>query len=768
MRNNHSARPNQFPWIKNTLRVGLCAAILFLALNVSSRADAAGNPQAEIIGSIVLQSGDAYISYDEAAHTWEIGTNGIRRRMRYDPATGYRKIGLTNKLTSREWLAAGGATSIDLRMELDGQTITSASREFTLQRYATAQNADGSIELVVSLARGALIAHLHYAVFPGTGIIEQWVAVENTGATVLPNLTALDSFSVYLRPSADALTLYWVQGLSPTDVSAGDTQVPTLRLRSLKLAEGVTQDLGSQGRSSQDDMGWFALSANGLKEGLFAGIEWSGAWQVRVARANGRTSLQGGLDGFRHDLAPGETFEAPRRFMGFYKGDLDDAANASHEFARRYLLRPRPANFPWTQYNTWFAYYTNLNETTLRREVDIAAELGLEVFYVDAGWYVGSPNRGDFSFGLGTWRENRDKFPNGLAAFADYVHSKGMKFGLWVEPERVDLAYAGPGTEISLDWISPVTDLKAVPPPGEARVAQICFGHPEAREWAKDWLSRVIREYKLDWLKWDNNLWMPCDLPGQPGDQNYAHVQGLYEIIDYLRQEFPNLIIENCASGGNRMDYALMRRTDIAWLSDQTEPSYRVRYHVTGASYPFPPEYLNSWLVESFFEHMAAGEKDLPQLQAWLRSRMMGAFGISTKMVGWSADARAVVAQEIAQYKTMRSVIARGKIYRLLPQTELDANLDPPEEPDAAEFYDSSSDAGVIFLFQGKQPWTTRRLIPKGLTPKTNYQVTSDDRAISLRRTGRQLSAQGITFRYDGNHPSTVVYIQPAAVMSPP
>jgi alpha-galactosidase len=505
-----------------------------------------------------------------------------------------------------------------------------------------------------------------------------------------------------------------------------------------------------------------------LKEGLFAGIEWSGTWQVRVARDGGRTSLQGGLDGFRHDLAPGETFEAPRRFMGFYKGDLDDAANASHDFVRRYLMRPRPANFPWTQYNTWFAYYTDLNEETLRHEVDIAAALGLEVFYVDAGWYVGSPNDADFSFGLGTWRENRDKFPSGLAAFADYVHSKGLKFGLWVEPERVDLQYAGPGTDISLDWISPVTDLRAAPPPGMPRVAQICFGHPEARAWAKEWLSRLIRDYQLDWLKWDSNLWMPCDPPDQPGDQDIAHVQGLYEILDYLHHEFPNLIIENCASGGNRMDYALIRRTDIAWLSDQTDPSYRVRYHVTGASYPFPPEYLNSWLVESYFEHMADGEKDPAQLRAWLRSRMMGAFGISTEMIGWSANVRAVVAEEIAQYETMRDVIAHGKIYRLLPQTELYTNLELPEEPDAAEFYDPSIDTGVVFLFGGKQPWTTRRLIPKGLAPETTYQVLSDDRAISLRRSGRQIAAQGITFRYDASHPSTVVFIRRAAGRVPP
>ena len=747
---------------KPIVRVAICAALWFVALSVGSRrADASNALPSNVVGSMVLQSGDAYISYDDATHTWEIGTAGIRQRMRGTAATGYRKISLFDQSTQREWLAPG-ATGDEFVFVLDGQTMRS-SREFSLRGYDTARNADGSIELVVSLARGALTVRVHYAIYPAMSVIEQWIALENTGATALPNLTALDSFSVSLHPSADELTLYWVQGLSPIDQDPdGASQVPTLELRSLKLTDGARQDLGSRGRSSQDDMGWFALAANGAKEGVFTGIEWSGTWQVHLARENGRTTLAGGLDGFRHDLAPAEVFQAPRRFLGFYTGDLDSAANASHDFARRYLLRPRPANFPWTQYNTWFAYYTNLNEETLRQEVDLAAELGLETFYIDAGWYEGSPDQGDFSFGLGTWRENRAKFPSGLAAFSDYVHSKGMKFGLWVEPERVDLDAAG--NEISLDWLSPLTDLSAAPPPGTARSAQICLGHPAAREWIKTWLTRIIRDYQLDWLKWDNNVWMPCNPGGEPGDADYAHVQGLYEVLDYLRREFPNLIIEDCASGGNRMDFALMRRTDIAWLSDQTDPGYRVRYHVAGASYPFPPEYLNSWLVESYFEHLADGERDPAVLRAWLRSRMMGAFGISTPMVGWSADLRAQVAAAVREYKEVRDVIANGKIYRLLPQTNLATDLEPPAEPDAAEFYEPSTDTSVIFLFQGEQPWSTRRLLPKGLEPETLYQVTAPDRTISLRRQGAQLMAHGISLPYDNDRPSMILTISPATL----
>lgn len=737
-------------------------ALVLLALCATARAAHALTPTPQgSVGKIVAQSDDAYIAYDESTHTWEIGTASISRRMDYEPNAGYRLIGLKNRLTGTEWLAPGSGTSAELRMELDGQVITGAATDFVFKGYKTQTYRDGSLELQVSLVRGPITAHLHYLVFPGTSVLEQWAAVENTGKTVLRNLTALDSFSIALRPSAQPLTLYWVQGLSPQVEDQSKSQpVPTLRLRSVRLNEGVGQTIGSSSRSSEDSMGWFALAATSMREGMFGGIKWSGAWQLRAVRESGQTSLRAGLQGIRHDLAPGEIFEAPRRFVGFYRGDLGDATRASHAFARKYLMRPRPANFPWTQFNTWFAFYTDIDEEKLKREVDIAAELGLEVFYVDAGWYEGSPQRADFSFGLGTWRENREKFPSGLAAFSDYVHSKGLKFGLWVEPERVDLDYVGLGKEIPWEWLAPGAEDVVAPEEG-ARTAQICLGHREAREWIKQWLSRLIRDYRLDWLKWDNNIWMSCDPPGEVGDANYYHVLGLYEILDYVRQEFPDLIIENCASGGNRMDYALMRRTDIAWLSDETDPSYRVRYHVFGASYIFPPEYLNSWLVPSWWEHLDEVENDPAALRAWLRSRMMGAFGISASMVYWSPEMRAMVATEIQRYKNVRDVIAKGRHFHLLPQSNLAMDLEPPTEPDATEFYDPATRRGVVFLFRGAVPWTERRVILRGLASNVLYEVTSADGAISTRQTGRQLMTESLRFPYEENHPSSLLFIKP-------
>lgn len=737
--------------------------LLLCAFSVNGSAvRAIGNTQqSDIPGKIIAKSGDAYIAYDAATNVWEIGSNGIRRRMDYRATAGFRLTRLTNKLTGREWLAPGSGARAELRMELGGQEIVGSAQDFALKGYRTAEQPDGSLELIVNLARGKMLVDLHYVVFPGVSVIEQWAEIENTGDTPLPDLTAWESFTVSLRPSLDPLTLYWVQGLNPqVENKEKQDPVPTLRVRSIQLGKDIAQTIGSIGRSSEGAMGWFALAAPKLNEGMFGGIEWSGEWQLLGIREGDNTSLRGGLRGIRVRVAPGERFQAPRRFVGFYRGDLDEAAIASHTFARTYLLRPRPADFPWTQFNTWFAFYTDIDEEKLKREVDIAAELGLEVLYVDAGWYEGSPQIADFSFGLGTWRENREKFPSGLAKFSEYVHNKGLKFGLWVEPERVDLNYAGPGKDVPLEWLAPF-DPNAELPEGAARTAQICLGNPQAREWMKTWLARLVRDYKLDWLKWDNNAWASCNPPGQPGDGDLAHVRGLYEVLEYVRAEFPNLIIENCASGGNRMDYGLMRHTDIAWLSDETDPSYRVRYHVTGAGYPFPPEYLNSWLVESYFEPTANAAKDPAVLRAWLRSRMMGAFGISVTMQEWDADFRATVATEIKRYKSIRRIIAKGVQHKLLPQSDLQVSLEPPNEPDAVEFFDPVTQTGAVFLFRGAVPWTERQVRLEALDPNTRYEVTSADGAISMRRSGQQLMTQSMRFGYSPDHPSTLLFIKP-------
>lgn len=726
------------------------------------------SPARKPLGRIKARSGDGYIAYAKKENVWEIATDGICRRMRFESEKGFYLESLTNPQSGREWLDVANPNPAFLVI-LGGETISSFDAGWTLVKHKTQVHKNRSLELEILFARDTLQIHLHTVTFPGTSVIEQWAVVENAGDTPLPALTAINDFWFQLKPSPENLRLHWIQGLDPQGGNAGDPpRAAALKLCERELAEGVTQDLFSTRRSAEENVGWFALLATEAREGLVGGIEWSGAWWMRASRAGNATALIAMVGDVVCELAAGETFETPHRFIGFFNGDpsaslgqcLDDAANATHLFARRYLMLPRPANFPFAHFNTWFRCFVNLNEAELVREVDVAAELGLEAFCVDAGWYAGSPMNADFSFGLGTWRENREKFPNGLAAFAEYVHQKGLKFGLWVEPERVDLKYAGPGTEIPHEWLSPRTPFDAPPPPDLPQNSLICLGNPAAREWMKRTLARVIRDYQVDWLKWDNNMWISCDPPNETRANDYAHGRGLYEVLDYLHEQFPDLVIENCASGGHRMDFGLLRRTHAQWLADDTEPSYRVRYYAAGASYPFPPEYLNAWLVESYWEHI--GEAKPGVLRAWLRSRMMGAFGLSFSLNVLSPDQRAIVAEEIARYKNIRALLKNSRIYRLCDQTDLLAPpaLQPPETPDAVEFYAAESGEGVVLIFQGQPLWNEYRFALKGLEPGTIYQIDSGDRQISGQYSGQQLMSAGVIVSYDPDNPSIIISIK--------
>ncbi|MEW5717461.1 MAG: glycoside hydrolase family 36 protein, partial [Chloroflexota bacterium] len=490
------------------------------------------SPATTPIGKIIAKSKDAFIAYDASARAWEIATDKIYRRMQFEPGKGLRLRDFRNPQTEREWLDPASDNAAFL-IVLGGETITSLADDWTLVEHKTQTLKNRAVELRITLARGDVRMHFYNVVFPGASIVEQWAIVENAGSVTLPALTALNDFWWAFKPTTENLRLRWVQGVDVPPENFGDTpRVAALKLQTREISDGVTQDVFSTRRSSEENIGWFALAAPDLQEGIVGAVEWSGAWWMRASRANGTTSLFAMVGDIARELAPGQSFETPHRFIGFFKGDLDDAANVTREFSRQYLMPPRPTNFPYTHFNTWFMSFVNLDETALKREVDLAAELGLEAFCVDAGWYEGSPRDADFSFGLGTWRENREKFPNGLAAFSDYVHRKKMKFGLWVEPERVDLKYAGPGTEIPHAWLSPRTSFDA-PSPDLPPHARICLGNRDAREWMKQTLARVIRDYRVDWLKWDNNAWVSCDPPNETRDAEYAHTRGLYEVLDY-------------------------------------------------------------------------------------------------------------------------------------------------------------------------------------------------------------------------------------------
>lgn len=369
--------------------------------------------------------------------------------------------------------------------------------------------------------------------------------------------------------------------------------------------------------------------------------------------------------------------------------------------------------------------------------------------------------------GAGTWIENRQKFPSGMPSFADYVHGRGMKFGLWVEPERVDVRFIDTPGCVSRSWIatreSEPISIGFNGPNGPTPSYQVCLGSPEAREWAVKTLVKMVRDYHVDWLKWDHNMYQPCS-DWRHGHQatagDWAHTQGVYDVMQALLKEFPGLIIENCAAGGRRFDYGIMRFSRATWTSDATQPAHVVRSHVFGASHAYPSQYLTTWYVRSSQDLSSIGVEPA-QIDSLFRSRMMGAFGISDVLSKWSPEIERSGRRSITLYKRLRRFL-RGQKAWLTPQPTLYAPaMELPHEWDAMQCWLPEEDESVIYAFRSASPLNEITLVPKFLMPSRYYQVSDEDERIKPHRAlGETLMRGGISIIGAGLNTSAILYIR--------
>jgi alpha-galactosidase len=354
---------------------------------------------------------------------------------------------------------------------------------------------------------------------------------------------------------------------------------------------------------------------------------------------------------------------------------------------------------------------------------------------IDAGWYLGADTKHmtNFTPGLGTWTVDLARFPDGLAALASFAHGLGMKFGIWVEPERIDLNVLG---ESGLDESSLATGGGSYQSTDNS--ALICLAGAAGRQWVIDHLTAFLDAVQPDYLKWDNNLWVNCDRAGHghgATDGSFMHVNALYGILAQLRQQYPGMQIENCSGGGNRIDFAMMQYTDVAWMSDQTSPSVRVRHNIEGLSLVFPPAYLLSFLVDVGWEPL----HNPPDLALYARSRMMQRFGLSARTL-WLSDADIdAISGQIAFYKRLRPLLTAGSMSALTAQANGDeTQWDVVQETGAA--------GGVaIFAFNGAAAPPTTVVSPVNIPASTLFQVVSIDGSIRGTLSGADLAASGVS-----------------------
>lgn len=455
---------------------------------------------------------------------------------------------------------------------------------------------------------------------------------------------------------------------------------------------------------------------------------WSGNWQLRIDPLRAGATLTAGLHDWhlRHGLHPGRNLTLPTVLFGRIAGDLNHATQHLHDYRRSH--RPDPDRRILVQFNSWYPKLDALNEADMLALIPRAASLGCEAFVLDAGWFAtdqGDPTTG-WESRTGDWTVSRARFPHGLSSLSDRCREAGLCFGLWFEPEVIGQLSALRSTHP--EWLH---HIDGQPPEPEAR-AILHLGIPGARAHAFDRITRMLHQARVGWMKWDFNAdfgpggWapgLPAELTAQ--DPLVAHYRGLYLLQDEVRAAFPDLILEMCASGGGRMDGALLSHAHVNWISDQPGPLRKLAIHF-GCQLAHPAVACNDWLVEwppghiPGYDDDEAANEERGDLAFRLRVAMLGSFGISAEIDRWTATDIAIAQAHVALYiRQVRDIVHHGDQYQLTeaPTSHGDGDW-------AAIWYVAKDGArGVLFAFRLAGKMATRAFALPGLSATRRYRV---------------------------------------------
>jgi alpha-galactosidase len=650
---------------------------------------------------------DAFVRESTDGRQWDVGNRALSYRLALE-SSGRLRVQSLARPGHDSVIVAGGA---DADVTIGDTRVTIGDPAF---RFVAAEAANIAGRAVLTLAfayrdRPVTVGR-HYAVAPGAAVIEMWTTVSAEEETTLRDLDGL-------RLEVTPREAWWHSGHDTADDQGG----PFTR-RTARVDDGQQVSFGSPVLSSTDALPWFGLA--GGDDRLLFGIAWSGAWQTVLWGTAAGTYVHLGLPAMSVVVGPDRPIEFPHAFVALTGNVAGAEAEAvAGWLAQRRGGRPYPS---YATYNTWFTFGTYIDDDLIRRQMDAFAAAGGELFQLDAGWYppLNARDRYDFGAGLGSWTVDRDRFPQGLGVLSDHAHARGLKFAVWVEPERVDLATVGRSGQARERFLA---QNHGQYQPGRDNAAashgQICLADDEAWTWLRDRLFAFLDESRPDYLKIDLNGWLVCTRPdhGHPADGgNFAHVTGLYRLLDAIRERYPHLTIENCSGGARRLDAELLTRTDANWMDDRTAPAARVRHHLQILSTVVPPSALLSYLMGTEEETIGAA-RDLALLA---RSRMPGVLGLTVDFRTLDSGAIDGLSRQFAAFKQLRAL--RGAPFAAALTAPVDVGGGGPGW-DVVEQVNPASAVATVFAFRNPSGDRRMRVWLRHLRPATMYRIRSLD-----------------------------------------
>ncbi len=608
--------------------------------------------------------------------------------------------------TPQEYAGWGGGLFVEPALKV---TFADGNRDLVLHYESHTTRADG-IDVVLKDIERKIYVTLHYTMEPQSGILARSATIENREAQ--PVTVEQAAAAAWALPPAHYMLNYLTGRWAGEWTLTQETIAPGARV--------IESRRGTTGHQANP---WFAIQAGNTDENhgdvWFGALAWSGSWRITVEQDQlDAVRVTGGFNpfDFGYVLHPGERLETPMFYGGYASNGLGGASRKLHRFEIDHILphrvsadtapKPRPVI-----YNSWEATEFRVDEPGQMALAEKAAALGVDRFVMDDGWFG---QRKDDHAGLGDWYVNQQKFPHGLKPLIDKVHSLGMDFGLWVEPEMVnpdsDLYRKHP------DW---VLNFPGRPRSEQRNQLVLNLARSDVRDYVLGLLDKLLTENDIAFLKWDyNRNWSE---PGwdqlPPAEQKKVYVEftrNLYSILAELGRKHPKVELESCSGGGGRVDLGILRYADEVWPSDNTDPFDRLTQQ-DGFTYAYTPQVMMAWVTDS--PHWL--NKRSTTLSYRMLSSMQGSLGIGANIAKWNGEEMATAKRLIAAYHQVQPTIVQGELYRLISPRN-------GSEFSATQTVSRDKSQSVVFAFVHSTQ--EGRLFPilrlKGLDPAQEYSLS--------------------------------------------
>jgi alpha-galactosidase len=572
-----------------------------------------------------------------------------------------------------------------------------------------------------------LQVELHYELFGSLDLIRRRALVRNQGDSAV-TLDVIRSATLHLPPCQDYRITHFAGNWG---AELGRQQCMLTQAQFLlENHRGTCAAHQQQPFVALDPHGQSTQSSG---EVFFAALCWSGNFKLCVERSYyGEASISAGINDFdcQIELAADETFKTPALALGFSAAGFDRMSEILYDWQFDWISpRPKAHAVRPIIYNSWYPYEFDVREDNILGLIDKAAHIGAELFVIDDGWM---PKRVNAKAGLGDWVVDRERFPRGFSPITEACRQRGMLFGLWVEPEMVnpdsDLYRAHP------DWV--IAD--PTRPRSEQRHQLVLdLSRDEVRDWISAWLDELIDGYQLDYLKWDMNRYLSEF--GSKRDLSVRYIQNLYVIWERLNQRHPQLLFENCASGGGRADFGMVPYADRINRSDNARPSDVMILH-EGFSTLFLPKTAGG-------AGNISADVSTP-LSFRIHLGMTGSMSVGINLLKADEQCIEQLRQATAAFKLCRADLQGAYVYHLASAREKPYAIWQYLRRDRRSF-------GLFAFAHGMRLWDRNlpRFRMRGLIPEAIYRAPDGS-----RHSGAELMNVGIAIALKGDYDSKFLF----------